>query len=260
MESTKQEQKQYWCNRWRDNQTGWHLADPHPSLVANLSKVVPVTGSTTSSTAPETPTTTTTTPTTATTTPTTTPTTATTTPQKNEPNPLVFVPLCGKTVDLVYLRNHGYRALGCELSEQAVTEFFNELGEAPRKIRLNENLEKWEVENITIILGNIFDITSLESVGFTDDKVAAVFDRASLVALPDDIRGQYVEHVKKLTHNANQILVTFEHTRPTAPPHSISEELVHKYYDDTYKVEFVSRRNVGTNIDDATYLLLNSKL
>lgn len=231
MGDTKQDQKQYWCNRWRDNQTGWHLADPHPSLVANLSKILPTTTATTTNGA------------------------TTTTPK-----PVVFVPLCGKTVDLVYLRNHNFRALGCELSEQAVTEFFAELGEAPKKTRINENVEKWEVENIAILLGNIFDIPSLEMAGFPGDQVAAVFDRASLVALPDSIRGQYVEHVKKLTNNSNQILVTFEHTRPTAPPHSISEELVHKYYEDTYKIEFVSRRNVGTNIDEATYLLLNSKL
>src|SRR5450830_150029 len=44
----------------------------------------------------------------------------------------VLVPLCGKSLDLVWLASQGHRVLGVELSEQAVDAFFSEQGLTPR--------------------------------------------------------------------------------------------------------------------------------
>ncbi|MBB4815130.1 hypothetical protein HNP03_003766 [Pseudomonas rhodesiae] len=38
----------------------------------------------------------------------------------------VLVPLCGKSLDLIWLASLGHRVLGVELSEQAVQTFFSE--------------------------------------------------------------------------------------------------------------------------------------
>ncbi len=40
----------------------------------------------------------------------------------------VLVPLCGKSLDLVWLAGQGYRVLGVELSRRAVEDFFREHG------------------------------------------------------------------------------------------------------------------------------------
>ncbi len=40
----------------------------------------------------------------------------------------VFVPLCGMSQDMVWLRNQGFSVLGIELSPIAVTEFFTNFG------------------------------------------------------------------------------------------------------------------------------------
>src|SRR3546814_8142059 len=44
----------------------------------------------------------------------------------------VFVPLCGKSLDMAWLAARGHRVLGVELSPLAVGQFFDENGLAPR--------------------------------------------------------------------------------------------------------------------------------
>jgi len=43
----------------------------------------------------------------------------------------VFVPLCGKSLDMLWLAEQGYRVLGVELSELAIRQFFDERGLSP---------------------------------------------------------------------------------------------------------------------------------
>src|SRR3546814_1274665 len=45
----------------------------------------------------------------------------------------VFVPLCGKSLDIAWLEARGHRVLGVELSSLAVGQFFDENGMAPTK-------------------------------------------------------------------------------------------------------------------------------
>ena len=43
----------------------------------------------------------------------------------------VFLPLCGKTLDIGYLLEKGYRVIGAELSDKAVTDLFASLNRQP---------------------------------------------------------------------------------------------------------------------------------
>jgi thiopurine S-methyltransferase len=38
----------------------------------------------------------------------------------------IYVPLCGKTVDLVWLRDQGHEVIGCEFVASAIQDFFRE--------------------------------------------------------------------------------------------------------------------------------------
>src|SRR3546814_2711790 len=51
----------------------------------------------------------------------------------------VFVPLCGKSLDMAWLAARGHRVLGVELSPLAVGQFFDENGLAPTKRRSEEH-------------------------------------------------------------------------------------------------------------------------
>jgi thiopurine S-methyltransferase len=89
----------------------------------------------------------------------------------------VFVPLCGKSLDLGWLLSRGYAVAGAELSELAVTQLFAELGMEPTILEVGKH-KHFHGEKIDIYVGDLFDL-SREMLGPVD----AVYDRAALVAL-----------------------------------------------------------------------------
>ncbi|KGJ89667.1 Thiopurine S-methyltransferase [Colwellia psychrerythraea] len=145
----------------------------------------------------------------------------------------LFIPLCGKTLDIAWLLSKGYRVAGAELNQPAVEQLFCELGVEPRVTKLGE-LICFSAENIDIFVGDIFDL-STELLGDID----AIYDRAALVALPEAMRKQYRAHLLEITHIAPQLLLTFEYDQTVleGPPFSISSEDINQYYADQYTLK-----------------------
>jgi len=152
----------------------------------------------------------------------------------------IFVPLCGKSHDMRWLRAQGYTIAGAELSRLAVTQFFAELGLAP-VISSTGPFELFEAEGVTLFVGNIFDLDP-QTLGVVD----AVYDRAALVALPAPLRERYAAHLIALTGAAPQLLVTFEYdqARHSGPPFSLLEAEVRTLYGATYRLHRAETREV----------------
>jgi thiopurine S-methyltransferase len=142
------------------------------------------------------------------------------------PGSHVLVPLCGKSVDLLWLAEQGCEVTGVELSEIAARAFFNEAG-------LQFEIEKageftWfrcQKMKINIACGNYFE--------FSGGPYDALYDRASLVALPPKLRPQYVEHTRAmLKSDATLLLVTLEYdqSKTEGPPFSILAGEVKSYW------------------------------
>jgi len=152
----------------------------------------------------------------------------------------VFVPLCGKSHDMLWLRAQGYRVVGAELSRLAVEQFFAEQGLSPT-VRKAGWSERFDSEGITIFVGDIFELDS-ETLGPID----AIHDRAALVALPPPMRARYAAYLIALTDRAPQVLVTFEYDQSVmaAPPHSVPEAEVRHHYDAHYQISLAETRIV----------------
>lgn len=145
----------------------------------------------------------------------------------------IFIPLCGKTLDIRWLLSQGYKVAGAELSELAVEQLFTELGIAPNIVKQG-NLKHYSAESIDIFVGDIFDL-SPTVLGNID----AVYDRAALVALPTEIRDRYSMHLRNIVNKAPHLLLTFEYDQTTmdGPPFSIGHDEVNRQYLDTYKID-----------------------
>jgi thiopurine S-methyltransferase len=152
----------------------------------------------------------------------------------------IFVPLCGKSRDMHWLRAQGFTVVGAELSRLAVEQFFAELGLTP-KVALAGRLERFEAEGVTLFVGDVFDLDQ-----DTLCAVDAVYDRAALVALPAPLRARYAAHIIGLTRAAAQLLVTFEYdqARQSGPPFSVLEAEVRELYGATYRLERAEVREV----------------
>jgi thiopurine S-methyltransferase len=140
-----------------------------------------------------------------------------------KPSSFIFVPLCGKSQDLIYLADLGHKVIGIELSEIGVKEFFNE-NNISFEIKEIGKLLKYTSDKIDIYLGNIFDLTS-DILGPID----VVYDRASMIALPIDIREKYNKKIDELTDpDTKLLLITLEYDQQkvAGPPFSVPRESI----------------------------------
>jgi thiopurine S-methyltransferase len=152
----------------------------------------------------------------------------------------IFLPLCGKTRDFAWLLSCGYRVVGAELSELAISRLFNDLGIEPKISRVGE-LVHYGGLNIDIFVGDIFDV-SAEVLGAVD----AIYDRAALVALDANTRNPYISHLMKITGAAPQLLIVCEYDQSLmdGPPFSINQDEVEKHYEAAYYLNPVERKHV----------------
>jgi len=153
----------------------------------------------------------------------------------------IFIPLCGKTLDIAWLLTNGYRVAGAELSKIAIEQLFAELGVEP-KITSVGKLEHYSATNIDIFVGNIFDLSRNKL-----DPVDAIYDRAALVALPLEMRKQYTKHLMQITDNAPQLLISYVYNQSAinGPPFSISNEEVNQHYADRYELTLIVSADVS---------------
>jgi len=156
------------------------------------------------------------------------------------PGGRVFVPLCGKSLDLGWLLSCGYVVAGVELSELAVTQLFAELGLEPCVSEIGKH-KFFHGEKIGIFVGDLFDL-SREILGPVD----AVYDRAALVALPEAMRERYTKHLKSLTSLAPQLVIGYEYdqTIVPGPPFSVTPDELHRHYGDSYILTPLARIDV----------------
>jgi thiopurine S-methyltransferase len=190
----------FWHERWQNNQIGFHLPEANPLLVQHFSIL---------NLKPE------------------------SNPNKS---PRIFLPLCGKTLDIAWLLAQGYRVAGAELSQIAIEDLFNSLNLTPTITQLGE-ITHYIAPNIELFVGDIFKVTPA-ILGNVD----AVYDRAALVALPDEMRKTYITHLMALTKHAPQLLICFEYDQAVhaGPPFSISADEVKQHYQTAYELTLLA--------------------
>ena len=153
----------------------------------------------------------------------------------------VFVPLCGKTLDIGWLLSHGYRVAGAEFSQLAIEQLFMDLGLQPDISAVGE-VQQWSAKHIDIFVGDIFAL-SRKLLGPVD----AVYDRAALVALPEQMRPRYTAHLMEITNRAPQFLICYEYDQRAmdGPPFSITREEVGRHYGRTFDLRLLASVDVS---------------
>ena len=156
------------------------------------------------------------------------------------------MPLCGKSLDLVWLRDHQFEVVGVELSTEACDAFFSENRIPFTKVRVGD-FDTYQTEGLTVFNGDFFQLSAAQL-----GKIDALYDRAALIALPESMRVQYAEHLKNLLapsiENQNfqflQIMLTRKPADEDGPPHSISSAEFKTLYGKTFSSKLISREEV----------------
>ena len=150
----------------------------------------------------------------------------------------VFVPLCGKSMDLAWLAARGHSVVGVELSELAARAFFTE-----QKLVATEStfgpFKRFQAGSIEILCGDFFALEP-EHLAAT-----AVYDRAALIALPEPMRKRYVEHMAQLLPaHAKGLLITLDFDASSGPPFSVPSHEVHARYEPAFTVRELERSSI----------------
>lgn len=147
-----------------------------------------------------------------------------------DPSDRILVPLCGKSIDLIWLAKQGHGVVGVELAKQAIDEFITE----------NKIHGKWEDNRFQT---NVSRLSIYHQDFFHhDSKYEAIYDRACLVALGPELRARMAQkYTDLLIPNGKILLVTLVHDSQEGPPYSISDQEVQKLFGDNFKIEFLER-------------------
>jgi len=142
----------------------------------------------------------------------------------------VFVPLCGKSLDMLWLADQGHEVIGVELSPVAVQAFFRENRLRPAKRKIGK-FTLWQHGRVSILCGDYFSLTKAD-IG----KIDTVYDRAALTALPEDIRRLYVTHLKNIMPATAQVFLLTnedaEEDEPLIQALGVAEEIESLYAKD----------------------------
>lgn len=152
----------------------------------------------------------------------------------------VFVPLCGKTLDIGWLLEQGYQVAGAELSPTAIDQLFAQLRMQPAVTSV-EDVTHYAGKGIDVYVGDIFHLTA-ELIG----PVNAIYDRAALVALPAEMRRRYAAHLINITGRAPQLIVSFEYDQAQmeGPPFSVTREELHRLYAGHYSIRLLQETDI----------------
>jgi len=156
----------------------------------------------------------------------------------------VYVPLCGKSLDMVFLAERADDVLGVEFVEQAVAEFFEERG-LTAEIETEPHV-RYHAAPYTLYAADFFDLTPAE-LGHID----AVFDRASLVALDAPTRVRYANHLGSiLPSGARVLLVCFDYDQSemNGPPYAVSSAEVVTLYEQEFEIELLETQDAPNEV------------
>lgn len=183
----------FWLERWRTGQIGWH----QPAFNAALVEHWPTLG------LPE--------------------------------GCPVFVPLCGKSLDMLWLREQGHPVFGVEIAEAAVRDFFTENSIRFEVAENPDGLPRFSGGGFRIYCGDYLEI-SAPQLGATQ----GTYDRGALIALPPDRRPIYADHIQRVIPDGGEVLLLtleYDQTKVPGPPFSVPAQEVETLYGRRCRVE-----------------------
>lgn len=135
-----------------------------------------------------------------------------------------LVPLCGKSLDLLYLAEKFDKVVGVEMVEKPIVQFFEE-----NNIPFEKDGDVFRSEKIDLFMGDFINNPYPHI-----EKFDYIYDRASMVAIEEKYRPAYVQRIQNYMHDTSVLqLITFEREElGGGPPFDITNDEVQNSYAD----------------------------
>ncbi|GLX77062.1 thiopurine S-methyltransferase [Thalassotalea insulae] len=166
----------------------------------------------------------------------------------------VFVPLCGKSDDMVWLAEY-MEVVGSELSDIACRDFFAEK-QLPVTLTEHGGFKCYQHQNVSLWQGDFFQ---LEAKSFR--PFDWIYDRAALIALPQEMQQVYVEHLTSFMGPETTLFlisVEFPQQEMSGPPFAVGADEINSLFAD-FEVECLTRHPLpdkvfAQRVFDVSYL------
>ena len=153
----------------------------------------------------------------------------------------VLVPLCGKSLDMVWLAQQGHQVIGVELSDVAIESFFRE-NELDASWEERAGFRLMQAGPYTLYCGDFFE-TAPELLGSID----FIYDRAAHIALPETMRARYANHLAGLVSSRTRALlltVEYDQSRRDGPPFSVPGQEIENNFSGKFQIETLSHNEI----------------
>jgi thiopurine S-methyltransferase len=153
---------------------------------------------------------------------------------QGEQNSKVFVPLCGQSLDMLWLLEQGHSVIGVELNRGSIERFYHQ-HQIPHQVSECGTFTTFDADQLSILTGDFFDLEAKHL-----DGVSLIYDRAALIALPPDMRVDYAQKIKDITVRGQRIfLISMEYniSEMSGPPFSVSDEEIYNLFSANFEIE-----------------------
>ncbi len=145
----------------------------------------------------------------------------------------IFLPLCGKAHDILWIAEQDYEVIGIDISPIAIEAFFDE-NELHYERFDSDRFGVYKSGRISLLQGDFFDLGN-------DDLGACslVYDRAALIAMERPDRPRYYDHMLSIIPAvSNMLLITLDYDQAemTGPPFAVPTAEIHEYYGDAFQI------------------------
>ena len=151
----------------------------------------------------------------------------------------VLVPLCGKSIDMIWLKKCGHAVTGVELSETAILSFFDE-NQVDAEIQSADKNNYYVGENLTIWEADIFNLPNIEL-----ESYEVIYDRAALVAINPRQRFRYARIFTDNIPSGNfMFLIVLEYDKSllSGPPFSLAKDDIELLYGKSWDIKEIERQ------------------
>lgn len=157
---------------------------------------------------------------------------------RGEPSVSIFVPWCGKSVDLPWLCDQGHNVVGVELSEIGVRSLFEEIN-IPYTVSQEGPFSVYQAKEkkLKVLAGDFYKITP-DLVGTFE----AVWDINAFGAAEPGDRQMYMSIVESVLKPKGRILLcNWEYGKVPRDraPYTLSSSLIKELYQEKFDVEFL---------------------
>ena len=160
---------------------------------------------------------------------------------KMAPRSRVFVPLCGKSLDMLWLREQEHEVMGVELAAAALEAFCMEHGILATRRSIGP-FDLYEARGFALYCGDFFKLTPALLEG-----VSAVYDRASLISWTPSLRASYVEQMTGVTTPGTRTLliaVEYPADQMSGPPFPVTRDEIERLYAPHHSITQLGRHDI----------------